>query len=331
MAYEFEEGLGGAAQGATIGTAFVPGIGTAIGAGIGAVGGYFSGRSRRRRERRNIADINRAYGEAEQDIRGGFAGARDIYGQTAETLRGVYGKGFGRVREEIGGGFARGREELLGGFERAKAEYTTPEMLQMKANLFKMAMGEGGLAPEEIERQKAEVGDVYAGAGRELLRERRGFAGMSQAPGLSEQQLAEGFGRLGQRRASDIRGIESEAEALRREDIARGQEGMMRFADTMAGLEERMGTAMGNLTIQEAVEMGRLSESEMNALADLEQSLGENMANMTLNEALQLAQLGLNRQAQIMAASGRPSSFTQTLAPITAGATQALVAKYGMG
>jgi gas vesicle protein len=317
MSESFNDALGGGATGAVAGAATTgTPYGALIGGGIGAVTGLFSGHSSRKRDRERKRGINQAYDEGEGLVRGGFSSARQMYGDTANRARGIYNEGFDRTKDIVSSGYNRGRDELNRSQGESEDAYDTDEMTAVRGNLYRKAMGGGGLSADAIESQKNEVGDVYANAQRDIVQQGQGFAGDSQAGGLQYEQMAQGFGNLAQRKASDIRDINTGQAQMVREDERYGGEQLTDHANTISGMKERFGTAASQMTVDQALAEGQLSDDEMDTLAELESSLGETLAGLTLAEAMQLAEMKLGRSAAINGQQRPASNPLAALAPI---------------
>lgn len=323
---DWQGGIGGASQGAAAGSVFGP-PGAIIGGVAGGIGGMLSARSDRKRRQRNESAINAAYNQAGELTSQGFRDARRMYGDTATRARGIYDRGFDEQRDILSSGYEKGRGELESGFKEAKGAYDVPEQMAIRSRLLDFAMGQGGgYDKEAVEGMKSQVGDTYASQARDLVRESKGFAGMSQAPGLQFEQLAEGFGRLGQRKSEDLRDIDFSQAQAQREDRDTGMRMLIQHADKISSMAERFGEMASRMTIDEAVSQGALTGDEMNTLATLEVSLGESLAGLTLQEAFQKAELVLGRNAALMGQQRPSGGFSQFMAPLAqTGLSQAII------
>lgn len=257
-----------------------------------------TGAGGRRQARRDVRRGNEA---ATAYIQGAYPGARQSLTDSRNAARG-----------EITGGYDRARGDVRTGFAAAKGRYDAPEIVQSRQQLYQRMMGQGGYQPDQLEQMKAGAREEYGTLSRDLMTNLNSYYGDSAAPGLAGENLARGMTQLGADRARQTRDIDIRNADLIRQEQGSAIDALQREAGERAGIDEREGAALGEL-----------SQNEANILANLENTYGLNLANLTTEEAQLLASIAAGGGAQ-MAATRNTAGMMPLFAGFAQGAGEGL-------
>lgn len=291
--------VGGLTGGVVGGPAGV-GVGAAAGSGAVDIGNPLkdlTGQSGREDARK---DLKAGQAAAEGHITSGFGDARTDLAT-----------GRDRTADAIRTGFGTSRDDINAGFSDAKAKFNSPEIVTSRQELYNRVLGNGGFDSNTTEQMKAGVREEYGTGLRDATNLISGYRGGSGAPGLAQENIGRTALGFGEKRASDVRDIDIQNAMLKEQQQTDAIPGLFSDANTMAGLDERQGTALSGL--------GR-EETEM--LANLENQTGLNLSGLSTEEATLLANIVLGTKTNL-ASTRNTSGIMPLLSGFAQGAGQA--------
>ena len=186
---QWKGALGGAGQGAAMGTMISPGIGTAIGAGIGGIAGYFMGGESDPRQ-----DLIKEY-------RNGYSSFRENQKRLIDQLDGIaQGRGPSVANMQMNAGMGRNTAGMAAAAQSGRGNVGAMAQNAMAQGAAGNAqIAEAGMAQGVAERQRAlELYGLNVSQARQMDEQRQANAfqaamGSAGQPGAGDRLLAAGL------------------------------------------------------------------------------------------------------------------------------------------